>query len=328
VLEDLEGGVSSIWLQLGPGATPIEAIPEVLAEVYLDLAPVILDAGEQARPAAETFLAFARSRVADDQLQGVLGMDPLGLLARTGVEVGMAGAVDLAQLCARELPLVRAVVVDALPFHEAGGTDVEELGASLAAGVAYLRALTDAGMSMPAALGQLEFRYSATADQFATIAKFRAARRLWARVAQSCGAGDDPAAGQRQHAVTSWSMTTRRDPWNNILRGTLACMSAGVGGADAITVLPFDAALGLPDALARRVARNTHALLAEESNRPAAPFTSKASPRSWPGTPGPGSSRSSGPVAWPRPCAAGWWATGSPPAARPAAPRWRTGPKP
>ena len=122
-----------------------------------------------------------------------------------------------------------------------------------------------AGLSADAAFGQLEFRYAATADQFATIAKLRAARRLWARVAQQCGVTAD-AGGQRQHAVSSWSMMTRRDPWNNILRATLACFAAGVGGADAITVAPFDAAIGQPDRLARRVARNVHALLVEESH--------------------------------------------------------------
>jgi methylmalonyl-CoA mutase len=127
--------------------------------------------------------------------------------------------------------------------------------------VAYLRALRAAGLPADAAFGQLEFRYAATADQFTTIAKFRAARRTWARVAAQCGVS----AGQWQHAVSSWPMLTRRDPWNNILRGTLACFAAGTGGADAVTTVPFDAAIGQPDRLARRVARNLQALLVEES---------------------------------------------------------------
>jgi methylmalonyl-CoA mutase len=160
---------------------------------------------------------------------------------------------------------MRAIVVDALPFHEAGGTDAQELGCALAAGTEYLRAMRAAGLPGPAAAAQLEFRFAATADQFATIAKLRAARRTWARVIQQCGIPAS-AAGQWQHAVTSWPMLTRRDPWNNILRGTLACFAASAGGADAITVAPFDAAIGQPDQLARRVARNIHALLAEESH--------------------------------------------------------------
>jgi methylmalonyl-CoA mutase len=270
IMEDLEGGVSSLWLGLGEGQIPVGALPDVLAEVYLDLAAVVLDAGSQFTEAAEVFLeAAARRGVAAGALTGCLGADPLGVLARTGAEsgigTGLNAAASLAGRCAAELPGMRAIVVDALPFHEAGGTDAEELGCALAAGTEYLRAMRAAGLSGAAAAGQLEFRYAATADQFTTIAKLRAARRAWTRVVQQCGIPAS-AGGQRQHAVTSWPMLTRRDPWNNILRATLACFAASTGGADAVTVTPFDAAIGQPDRLARRVARNIHALLAEEAH--------------------------------------------------------------
>ena len=266
VMTDLDGGVSSLWLEVGDGSIPVGAIPEVLAEVYLDLVTIVLDAGEHAGAAAKTLLEVARQRgLPEDQLRAVLGIDPIGLLARTGVDTGMDEAIALALRSAADLPGVRAIVADALPFHDSGGTDGQELGCALAAGVEYVRALAEAGLPMADAFGQLEFRYAATADQFATIAKLRAARRTWSRVAEQCGVSGE-AAGQRQHAVSSWPMTTRRDPWNNILRATLACFAAGIGGADAITVRPFAAALGRPDALALRVARNTHAVLAEESH--------------------------------------------------------------
>jgi methylmalonyl-CoA mutase len=266
IMEDLDGGVSSLWLGLGDGQIPVGALPDVLAGVYLDLAPVVLDAGERFAEAADVFLgAAARRDVPAGALAGCLGADPLGVLARTGTEADLDAAADLARRCAADFPGVRAIVVDALPFHEAGGTDAQELGCALAAGLEYLRAMRTAGLSADAAFWQLEFRYAATADQFATIAKLRAARRAWARVAQQCGVAS-AAAGQWQHAVSSWPMLTRRDPWNNILRATLACFAAGAGGADAITVAPFDAAIGQPDQLARRVARNVHALLVEESH--------------------------------------------------------------
>ena len=279
IMEDLEGGVGSLWLGLGDGRIPVESLPDVLAETYLDLAPIALDAGERFAEAADVFLTVAAGRgVPAGALAGCLGADPLGVLARTGAGVdagaevppadlaaGLTAAADLARRCVADFPGVRAIVVDALPYHEAGGTDAEELGCSLAAGLEYLRAMRAAGLSAEAAFGQLEFRFAATADQFATIAKLRAGRRVWARVAQQCGVTSD-AGGQWQHAVSSWSMLTRRDPWNNILRATLACFAAGVGGADAITVAPFDAAIGQPDRLARRVARNVHALLVEESH--------------------------------------------------------------
>lgn len=266
VLGDLENGVTSLWLTVGgPVGVPVDGLARALEGVYLDLAPIALDAPADLDAAATELLRlYGEHGVAKDEARGTLGADPLGHEARTGVEADLAPTVRWARVCEAEYPRLRAVAVDALPYHEAGGSAGEELGLSLAAGVAYLRALTGAGMSVEAACGQLEFRYAATADQFLTIAKLRAARRLWARIAEASGA---PAAGaQRQHAVSSPVMMTRRDPWVNMLRTTLATLGAGVGGADSVTVLPFDHALGLPDAFARRIARNTSTILMEESH--------------------------------------------------------------
>ncbi|MGP3930384.1 methylmalonyl-CoA mutase family protein [Nonomuraea sp. KM88] len=248
VLADLESGVTSLWLAVGPGAIPVGELGTVLKDVYLDLAPVVLEAGELAAEAAEALLGLAAAR--GTTLSGNLGAS------------GALGA-ELARRCVAGFPGLRAVVVDATPYHDAGASDAEELGCSMAQGVAELRALTGGGLSVEQALGQIEFRYAATADQFATIAKLRAARRLWARVAAVCGAPEH--GGQAQHAVTSAAMMTARDPWVNMLRTTLACFAAGVGGAGAVTVRPFDARLRLPDAFSRRIARNTQALLLEES---------------------------------------------------------------
>ncbi|MFZ3494036.1 methylmalonyl-CoA mutase family protein [Streptomyces sp. 5.8] len=263
-LADLENGTTSLWLAVGDAGLPAEGLGRALEGVYLDLAPVSLDPGAQYAEAARALLAlYAERGVAPEAAHASLGADPLGHEARTGEALDLAEAAALAAETAA-WPHVRALTVDALPYHEAGGSAAEELGLSLATGVAYLRALTESGLSTEAAFGELEFRYAATADQFLTIAKLRAARRLWARIAEACGA---PAAGaQRQHAVTSPVMMTRRDPWVNMLRTTVACMAAGVGGADAVTVLPFDQELGLPDAFARRISRNTSTILLEESH--------------------------------------------------------------
>lgn len=265
VLADLENGVTSLWLVVGEAGIPVSSLGRVLDGVYLDLAPVVLDAGDDVEPAARELLRLYGERgVAPEAARGNMGADPLGHEARTGRTYDLATAAGLARRCAEEYPGLRALTVDALPYHEAGGSAAQELGASLATGVAYLRALTEAGLSLEQACAQLEFRYAATADQFLTIAKLRAARRLWARVAEVCGA---PGAGaQLQHAVTSSVMMTRRDPWVNMLRTTIATLAAGAGGADSVTVLPFDDALGLPDAFARRIARNTSTILIEESH--------------------------------------------------------------
>jgi methylmalonyl-CoA mutase len=260
VLADLENGVSSIWLAVGEGATAAADLPAVLDGVFLDLAPVVLDGG-----GAEEFLALATDRGVDPAaLLGTLGLDPIGERARTGIGPAAAAVVPLAQRVASEFPLVKAIVVDGLPVHGAGGSDAQELGWSLSAGVAYLRTLTAAGLDVDAAARLLEFRLAATAEQFPTIAKFRAARRLWSRALEASGAGPDVA--QAQHAVASPAMLTRRDPYVNLLRGTVAGFAAGIGGADAVTVAPFDAAIGRSTPFSRRIARNTQALLLEEAH--------------------------------------------------------------
>jgi methylmalonyl-CoA mutase len=262
---DLENGVTSLWLVVGEGAVPADRLGDVLADVYLDLAPVSVSGvgtGGGAA-AAEAFLDLVEGRT-DLAPGGSLGLDPLGEHAASGQPQDLTGLAALARRAAAH-PGLRSVVVDGTVFADAGASAVEELGCSLAAGVAYLRALTEGGLTVDEAVGQLEFRYSAAADQFTTIAALRAARRLWDRVGEVSGAAPE-VRGQRQHAVTSSVMTTQRDPWVNMLRTTVACFAAGVGGADAVTVQPFDAALGLPDSFSRRIARNTQSLLVEEGH--------------------------------------------------------------
>jgi methylmalonyl-CoA mutase len=155
------------------------------------------------------------------------------------------------------------VLADGRPVHDAGGSEAQELAFTLAAGIAYLRALEAGGIALDAARNALSFRLSADADQFLTLAKFRALRLLWARIEQACGLAPKPIFIAAQ---TAWRMLTQRDPYVNMLRATMATFSAALGGANAITVLPHTLALGLPDAFARRVARNTQLVLLEESN--------------------------------------------------------------
>jgi methylmalonyl-CoA mutase len=249
ILDDLENGATSLWLAgIAPGD-----LAEALDGVHLDLAPVILDNGAETLDAARAFLALPGA-----DKSGNLGADPLGWEARTAERADP----DLLKALTKLSPIPVATV-DATVYHDAGAADAEELGYATATGVAYLRDLVAAGLSPGMALQQLEFRLAAGADQFATIAKLRAARRIWARVAQVCDVAH--LGAQRQHAVTSDAMMTARDPWVNLLRTTVACFAAGVGGAGAVTVQPFDARLGRPDAFARRIARNTQSLLIEEA---------------------------------------------------------------
>jgi methylmalonyl-CoA mutase len=260
IAADLENGVTSLWLVLGDGAVPMSSLGDVLSDVHLDLAPVAVSGGEDA---AGAFLALVEGR-SDLAEGGSLGLDPLGLHAATGQEQPLDGLVGFARRAAAHRGL-RTVVADGTVFADAGASAVEELGCALAAGVAYLRALTEGGLTVDEAVAAVEFRLSASADQFTSIAALRAARRLWDRVGEVSGASPD-ARAMRLHAVTSSVMTTQRDPYVNMLRTTVACFAAGVGGADSVTVQPFDAAIGLPDAFSRRIARNTQNLLVEEGS--------------------------------------------------------------
>ncbi|MEJ2376875.1 MAG: methylmalonyl-CoA mutase family protein, partial [Pseudolabrys sp.] len=147
--------------------------------------------------------------------------------------------------------------------HAAGGSEAQELAFVIANAVAYWRALSEAGVALDDARRMIFFRLAADADEFLTIAKFRALRKLWARVQQASGVAPAPAFAS---AETAWRMMTARDPYVNMLRATIAVTAAGVGGADSVTVLPYTLAIGLPDRFARRVARNTQLILLQESN--------------------------------------------------------------
>ncbi len=164
---------------------------------------------------------------------------------------------------------MRAITVDGPAFHNLGANATWELAGSIAAAVAYLRVLTESGLPAAQALTQISFRLAADDDQFMTIAKVRALRQLWARVAEVVGEPESGAAVV--HAETSLPMMTQRDPWVNMLRTTLATFGAGVGGADTVLVFPFDVAIpggfpGMATSFARRMARNIQLLLLEESH--------------------------------------------------------------
>ncbi len=261
LITDLENGVNSVWLTVGSHAIAVDDLPAILDKVFVDLAPVILDAREDPIGAARALAAIVADRDVAAAAGTNLGANPIG--ARSGEQAASDVVAEVAQI-ATELG-ARAVVVDGTDVHDLGGSDVQELAYSLAAGVTYLRILSAAGYAIDDAARLLEFRYAATDQQFETIAKFRAARRLWNRVAELSGAS--PAAcRQLQHGVTSRPMMSKYDPYVNMLRTTVASFAAGVGGAQAVTVLPFDTALGLPEDFSRRIARNTSSLLMSESH--------------------------------------------------------------
>jgi methylmalonyl-CoA mutase len=249
-LADLNGGADSLTLVMtgapaargfGVRAESADDLDRALSGVMLDLVHLRLDAGGHGWQAAATLLGLIERRGHDlGALDLDLGLDPIGAMAATGALSARWPVV--AGRCADTLASLqdrgfrgRAFLCDGRPYHEAGASEGQELAAVLATGVAYLRALDSGGHALDPAREALAFLLVADADEFLTIAKFRALRRLWARVEVACGLDPKPI---RLHAETAWRMTTRRDPWMNLLRGTMACFSAGIGGADCIGVLP------------------------------------------------------------------------------------------
>jgi methylmalonyl-CoA mutase len=274
ILEDLEGGATSVVLQIeapGQPGLPDDAatFATALRGAFRNGAAIALDARENALDAAGSLIETWRAAgIGENERRGAFNYDPLGVLAETGtLNHPVQRACEIAARLAadtRSMSHVTALLADGRPYHEAGGSEAQELAAMLATLAAYLRVCETAGLRPRMALGKIALALAADADLFLTIAKFRAARRLVARVAEACGAGSAAEAVQLT-ASTSERMMARRDPWVNMLRTTVACAGAAFGGAEAITVLPFTWALGRPDAFARRIARNTQLVLQEES---------------------------------------------------------------
>lgn len=297
ILEDLAGGVTSILIRLdaagragldpdNPAGSELagtdgamiygaDDFREALRGVHLGMITVALESGAAFVPAAAQLSAvWASAGVEPVQCRGAFNADPLGVLAREGhlpwsIDEALAMAADLAAWTSARFANVTAIRVGTAPYHHAGATATQDLAFSMASALEYLRAMTRAGMSVDQAASQLLFSYAVGTHQFLAIAKLRAARRLWGRVAQVCGAALD---GQRMkmHVRPSKRVLTARDPWVNILRNSVCVFAAGLGGADSIGSEPFDAAMvaGKPEwrsgTLARRMARNTHLVLQQE----------------------------------------------------------------
>ncbi len=292
ILADLAGGVTSVLLRLdrtasggwdvdqapngldessGVLAFTVDDFDAALAEAQLALIGVALDAGAAFLPAAALLTALWQRRgTSPEQARGAFNADPLAVLASTGdlpysPESAVAQLADLAQWTSQNFSQVTSVAVDTSPYHHAGATAAQDLACGLATGIEYLRAMTNAGLSIDAAARQILFRISLGTHHFLAIGKLRAARRLWWQVIESCG-GSGASGGMRIHARTSNRVLTRRDPYVNILRNTACVFAACVGGAQTITSVPFDHLVALPNELSRREARNTLLVLQEEGH--------------------------------------------------------------
>lgn len=273
--QDLARGVEAVWLDAGPRygcrILTVSDLDAVLAAVDLANTSVCIDSGADSLAMASGYLALTAARGVDPSaLRGGFACDPIGLLAIDGrIQGGLSARLrdlcDLSAWCAERAPGLRSVWVSSEPYVGAGASTVQELAYVVATGLAYLKAMVDTGLDVDAATARVGFAMSISGDFFVQIAKLRAARQLWAKVVTACGGGLDGAA-MYVHARTARFTKSRRDPWVNMLRSTAECTAAVLGGAQSVATLPFDEAIGTPDALARRVARNTQVVLREESH--------------------------------------------------------------
>ena len=266
ILHALNVGTTTVGLDLTGDVSPSD-VQVALDDVYLNMVPVIVHAGNNTTEAAENLYALAEKRQESFAALS-LGARPLTALIDGAESDTIEQTIALAQAAAKK-DNVRAILVDGSSFSNQGASDAQEIGLSIAAGVDYVRRLVDSGLDTQTALSQIAFRFAVTDEQFAQISKLRVARRLWARVCEVLG---QPEAGAApQHTVTARTMFSQRDPWVNMLRSTVAAFAAGVGGATDVEVRPFDDAIagGVPGtsrSFAHRIARNTNLLLLEESH--------------------------------------------------------------
>lgn len=271
-LDDLNHGATGLQLVFAdaPGAHGFGlAAPErkdvarLMSGIRIDAIEMRVAGGQHGTKVAEALAEWIATQPVDpERLRLSFGLDPIGGGAvRDKIDAGWAMQLQRSATALSDQhftgPFAQA---SGTIWHDAGASEAQELAFTLATAVAYLRALEkldDDHLKRAVAL-----TLAADQDMFVTLAKFRAARLLWSRIFAASGLATDMI---QIHGETSWRMMAARDPHTNILRSTAAVFGAALGGADQITVLPFSLAQGLPDAFARRIARNTQTILQEES---------------------------------------------------------------
>ncbi|WP_269581391.1 methylmalonyl-CoA mutase family protein [Roseibium sp. Sym1] len=278
ILEDLEGGASGLELVFSGAAAAhgngihVEdpgGLERLLDGVQLNLIDLRFEAGSKTIEVLALLLAYLeKHRIDPSSIHLTAGFDPYGWAAANGVaprdmENAFRQFRDAIVSAHAFGSPVRMMKADGRIWHEAGATPAQELALVLAGATEHLRMLEGTGLAPETWADRISLTVIADAAQIGTIAKARAVRALWSSVLAGAGL---PQTAMPLHMSTSYRMLTRRDPWVNLLRNTVAAFAAGIGGADSICVLPHTLAVGLPDAFARRLARNTQSILLEESN--------------------------------------------------------------
>ena len=217
---------------------------------------------------AELLVAYFKEKGYDpEKIQGSVNFDPIGKMMQKGKDVSpiIAKAKELVEVLA-DYPHFRCIAVNSLQLNNAGAYIYQELGYALAWGNEYLSRLTEAGVPADLAAGKLKFNFGISSNYFMEIAKFRAARMLWANIVKAYSPACECACKMVAHAETSNFNLTLFDAHVNLLRTQTEAMSAAIAGVNSITVSPFDKAYETPDEFSERIARNQQLLLKEEAH--------------------------------------------------------------
>lgn len=268
-IDAIAKGVNSIYCKIPAEQVGVAAIETLLKGI--DLAAVEVNLGTCQRHTLElgkALVAYINAVGAAETFHGSINYNPVRRALRHGGEI-LADAVEVAkELIAMAAPVkgLRVVSVDSVMFNNAGAYIYQELGYALAWGAQWMTALTEAGVDADAAAKAIKFNMGISSNYFLELAKFRAARMLWAQIVKQYAPKCDCSCKMVCHAETSKFNQTIFDAHVNLLRSQTEAMSAALAGVDSITVVPFDAPYQTPDAFSERIARNQQFLLKEESH--------------------------------------------------------------
>lgn len=243
----------------------------VLKDIPLDRVAIHFNAG-LASPALVAMLhnEVQKQGCNPEYIEGTLLYDPISFIAVNGQEPKKETAwlQDMKQMvdfCAENLPNLKCAGIDLRHYHNAGASVVQEVAFALAIGTDYLSRMTEQSLPVELVAPRMHFNFSIGSSYFLEIAKYRAARMLWARVLEQFDADLVDELGMYIHAQTSNWNKTLYDPHTNMLRSTTEAMAAAISGCDAITVDPYDHTFKSPDKFSKRIARNQQIILQEES---------------------------------------------------------------
>lgn len=270
-LDILMKGIDSLgWVLDSSRNYTIGDIEKLMENIYAQMVEVNFVCGRQAPEIFEIYFDLVKKYNRDLQkIHGSVNYDPIGQLITNG-NFYRTEAEDF-ETChklieaSKHAPHFRTLAVSAYHFKNAGATNVEELAFALAYGNEYLNRLTEKGLSVDSIAPNIKFHFGVGSDYFLEIAKIRAARLLWARIVNAYGPSDAEITRTHIHAVTADWNKTLYDPYVNMLRTTTEAMSAIIGGANSLTVRPFNASFETPSEFSERIARNQQLLLKEES---------------------------------------------------------------